>query len=55
MSYVPQLDNVFQSLTVDENLEMGALDQGDAKERRSRRCTSSSPGSASAAPRPPGR
>ena len=27
MSYVPQLDNVFQSLTVDENLEMGALDR----------------------------
>jgi neutral amino acid transport system ATP-binding protein len=26
MSYVPQLDNVFPSLTVDENLEMGSLD-----------------------------
>ena len=26
MSYVPQLDNIFQSLTVEENLEMGALD-----------------------------
>jgi ABC-type branched-subunit amino acid transport system ATPase component len=25
MSYVPQLDNVFPSLTVEENLEMGAL------------------------------
>ena len=23
MSYVPQLDNIFQSLTVEENLEMG--------------------------------
>ena len=33
MSYVPQLDNVFQSLTVDENLEMGALDSSKAKER----------------------
>jgi neutral amino acid transport system ATP-binding protein len=33
MSYVPQLDNVFQSLTVDENLEMGALDRGKARER----------------------
>ena len=33
MSYVPQLDNVFQSLTVDENLEMGALVQGTAKKR----------------------
>jgi neutral amino acid transport system ATP-binding protein len=32
MSYVPQLDNVFQSLTVEENLEMGALDQSKAKE-----------------------
>jgi ABC-type branched-subunit amino acid transport system ATPase component len=27
LSYVPQLDNVFQSLTVDENLEMGSLDR----------------------------
>ena len=26
MSYVPQLDNIFQSLTVEENLEMGAVD-----------------------------
>jgi ABC-type branched-subunit amino acid transport system ATPase component len=33
MSYVPQLDNVFLSLTVDENLEMGALEQGAARER----------------------
>jgi neutral amino acid transport system ATP-binding protein len=33
MSYVPQLDNVFQSLTVDENLEMGSLEQDNAKER----------------------
>ena len=33
MSYVPQLDNVFQSLTVDENLEMGALDSGKARDR----------------------
>jgi len=33
MSYVPQLDNVFQSLTVDENLEMGALESGSAKDR----------------------
>jgi len=30
---VPQLDNVFQSLTVDENLEMGALEHSKAKER----------------------
>ena len=34
MSYVPQLDNVFPTLTVEENLEMGALarsgvDRGD--------------------------
>ena len=27
LSYVPQLDNVFPSLSVEENLEMGALDQ----------------------------
>ena len=33
MSYVPQLDNVFQSLSVHENLEMGAFDQGTAGER----------------------
>jgi neutral amino acid transport system ATP-binding protein len=33
MSYVPQLDNVFLSLTVEENLEMGALDQRTADER----------------------
>ena len=33
MSYVPQLDNVFQSLTVEENLEMGALERGRAPER----------------------
>ncbi|MDP9228503.1 MAG: ABC transporter ATP-binding protein [Actinomycetota bacterium] len=33
MSYVPQLDNVFQSLTVEENLQMGALDQSRARER----------------------
>jgi branched-chain amino acid transport system ATP-binding protein len=36
MSYVPQLDNVFPSLTVEENLEVGSLDQsrtGDQIER----------------------
>jgi neutral amino acid transport system ATP-binding protein len=33
MSYVPQLDNIFPSLTVDENLEMGALERGTARER----------------------
>jgi neutral amino acid transport system ATP-binding protein len=36
MSYVPQLDNVFQSLTVEENLEMGALDPSKAKEGMAR-------------------
>lgn len=35
MSYVPQLDNVFESLTVDENLQMGALDKGTARKRMS--------------------
>jgi ABC-type branched-subunit amino acid transport system ATPase component len=33
MSYVPQLDNVFPSLTVDENLELGALDRSRTQER----------------------
>jgi len=33
MSYVPQLDNVFRSLTVEENLEMGALDGGGSRDR----------------------
>jgi neutral amino acid transport system ATP-binding protein len=33
MSYVPQLDNVFQSLTVEENLQMGALERRTARER----------------------
>jgi neutral amino acid transport system ATP-binding protein len=36
LSYVPQLDNVFRSLTVEENLEMGSLDRSrttDQKER----------------------
>jgi branched-chain amino acid transport system ATP-binding protein len=33
MSYVPQLDNVFPSLSVTENLEMGSLDTSRAKER----------------------
>jgi len=36
MSYVPQLDNVFPSLTVEENLEMGALDPSGAHERIAR-------------------
>ena len=29
ISYVPQLNNVFPSLTVEENLEMGAFIRGD--------------------------
>jgi neutral amino acid transport system ATP-binding protein len=36
LSYVPQLDNVFPSLTVEENLEMGSLDRsrtGDGMDR----------------------
>ena len=33
MSYVPQLDNVFPSLTVEENLRMGALEGASARER----------------------
>ena len=33
LSYVPQLDNVFASLTVRENLEIGSLDQSRTDER----------------------
>jgi branched-chain amino acid transport system ATP-binding protein len=33
LSYVPQLDNVFPSLTVEDNLEVGALDRSIARER----------------------
>jgi ABC-type branched-subunit amino acid transport system ATPase component len=33
MSYVPQLDNVFETLTVAENLEMGSLDRSRTDER----------------------
>jgi ABC-type branched-subunit amino acid transport system ATPase component len=33
MSYVPQLDNVFQSLTVEENLELGSLDRARTAEQ----------------------
>jgi ABC-type branched-subunit amino acid transport system ATPase component len=33
MSYVPQLDNVFPSLSVEENLEIGSLDRATTKQR----------------------
>jgi neutral amino acid transport system ATP-binding protein len=33
MSYVPQLDNIFKSLSVEENLEMGALERSTVRER----------------------
>jgi neutral amino acid transport system ATP-binding protein len=33
LSYVPQLDNVFPNLTVEENLQMGALTKAQRKER----------------------
>jgi neutral amino acid transport system ATP-binding protein len=33
MNYVPQLDNVFPSLTVEENLEVGSLDTSRTKEQ----------------------
>ena len=36
MSYVPQLDNIFQSLTVEENLEMGALERGKTRDEMAR-------------------
>jgi ABC-type branched-subunit amino acid transport system ATPase component len=31
LSYVPQLDNVFASLTVEENLEMGSIDRSHTR------------------------
>ncbi len=33
MSYVPQLDNVFPSLTVEENLEIGSLERSRTRSR----------------------
>jgi neutral amino acid transport system ATP-binding protein len=33
LSYVPQLDNVFPNLTVEENLEIGSLDRSRTAER----------------------
>jgi ABC-type branched-subunit amino acid transport system ATPase component len=36
LSYVPQLDNVFPSLTVAENLEMGSLDRARTGEQTDR-------------------
>jgi ABC-type branched-subunit amino acid transport system ATPase component len=36
LSYVPQLDNVFPSLTVEENLEMGSLDRSRTGEQKDR-------------------
>jgi neutral amino acid transport system ATP-binding protein len=33
MSYVPQLDNVFESLSVEENLQMGSLDGSQTAKR----------------------
>jgi ABC-type branched-subunit amino acid transport system ATPase component len=38
LSYVPQLDNVFPTLTVEENLEMGSLDRSLTRERIERMC-----------------
>jgi ABC-type branched-subunit amino acid transport system ATPase component len=34
LSYVPQLDNVFPNLTVEENLEMGSLDRSRTLEQK---------------------
>ena len=36
LSYVPQLDNVFKTLTVEENLEMGSLDRSRTQEQIAR-------------------
>ena len=33
LSYVPQLDNIFPNLTVEENLEIGSLDRSRTSER----------------------
>jgi ABC-type branched-subunit amino acid transport system ATPase component len=33
LSYVPQLENIFPSLTVEENLELGSLDRSHTDER----------------------
>ena len=49
MSYVPQLDNVFPSLTVEENLEMGSLDRSRTERADRATCTSCSRASASGA------
>ena len=38
LSYVPQLDNVFPTLTVDENLEMGSLERRRTGEQIERMC-----------------
>jgi ABC-type branched-subunit amino acid transport system ATPase component len=34
LSYVPQIDNVFKTLTVEENLEMGSLDRSRTAEQK---------------------
>jgi ABC-type branched-subunit amino acid transport system ATPase component len=39
LSYVPQLDNVFKSLSVEENLEMGSLDRSRTDEQIERMYT----------------
>ena len=36
LSYVPQLDNIFPNLTVEENLEMGSLDRSRTAEQKDR-------------------
>jgi neutral amino acid transport system ATP-binding protein len=36
LSYVPQLDNIFPSLTVEENLEMGSLDRSKTRAQTER-------------------
>ena len=36
LSYVPQVDNVFPTLTVEENLEMGSFDRATMKEQIAR-------------------
>ena len=44
LSYVPQLDNIFPTLTVEENLEMGSLDRGRTRGQISSRASASAAG-----------
>ena len=53
VSFVPQTENVFPSLTIRENLEMAATSAATASPRVSPRCCGSSPSWPSARPHAP--